>query len=145
MTYRLLHYCTRFHFQNPKSLGQAGPLSLSGPDFQTYIQSLLSGTATNNRATYSQILFALYNAVKLLNSKAQSAEAQLSNVNSQFSTYSQSANYANELNRNRVNEKVNTLYKLVNHNVRIIMVDSENYLYEVKKEFNKLSLEKIGW
>lgn len=42
-------------------------------------------------------------------------------------------------------ERVNTLYKLVNHNVRIIMVDSENYLYEVKKEFNKLSLEKIGW
>ena len=42
-------------------------------------------------------------------------------------------------------ERVNTLYKLVNHNVRIIMVDSENYLYEVKKEFNKMSLEKIGW
>lgn len=42
-------------------------------------------------------------------------------------------------------ERVNTLYKLVNHNVRIIMVDSENYLYEVKKEFNKLSIEKIGW
>lgn len=42
-------------------------------------------------------------------------------------------------------ERVNSLYKLVNHNVRIIMVDSENYLYEVKKEFNKLSLEKIGW
>ena len=42
-------------------------------------------------------------------------------------------------------ERVNTLYKLVNHNVRIIMVDSENYLYEVRKEFNKLSLEKIGW
>lgn len=42
-------------------------------------------------------------------------------------------------------ERVNSLYKLVNHNVRIIMVDSENYLYEVRKEFNKLSLEKIGW
>lgn len=42
-------------------------------------------------------------------------------------------------------ERVNTLYKLVNNNVRIIMVDNENYLYDVKKEFNKLTLEKIGW
>ena len=42
-------------------------------------------------------------------------------------------------------ERVNTLYKLVNHSVRIIMVDTENYLYEVKKEFNKLTIEKIGW
>lgn len=42
-------------------------------------------------------------------------------------------------------ERVNTLYKLVNNNVRIIMIDNENYLYDVKKEFNKLTLEKIGW
>ena len=84
-------------FANTLGASYAGTYNiLNNSDFQTYIQSLLIGTSTNNRATYSQILFALYNAVKLLNSKAQSAEAQLSNVNSQFTTYSQSANYANE-------------------------------------------------
>ena len=40
---------------------------------------------------------------------------------------------------------INTLSKLVNHNVPILMVDKENYIYEVKKEFNKLTIEKIGW
>ena len=100
-------------FANTLGASYAGTYNiLNNSDFQTYIQSLLTGTPTNNRATYSQILFALYNAVKLLNSKTQSAEAQLSNVNSQFTTYSQSANYSNELSRNRVNEKVNTLYYL---------------------------------
>lgn len=42
-------------------------------------------------------------------------------------------------------DSINTLSKLVNHNVSILMVDKENYLYEVKKEFNKLTIEKIGW
>lgn len=42
-------------------------------------------------------------------------------------------------------DSINTLSKLVNHNVPILMVDKENYLYEVKKEFNKLTMEKIGW
>ena len=100
-------------FANTLGASYAGTYNiLNNSDFQMYIQSLLTGTSTNNRATYSQILFALYNAVKLLNSKTQSTEAQLSNVNSQFTTYSQSANYANELSRNRINEKVNTLYYL---------------------------------
>lgn len=42
-------------------------------------------------------------------------------------------------------DSINTLSKLVNHNVPILMVDKENYIYEVKKEFNKLIIEKIGW
>lgn len=42
-------------------------------------------------------------------------------------------------------DSINTLSKLVKYNVNILMVDKENYLYEVKKEFNKLSIEKIGW
>ena len=42
-------------------------------------------------------------------------------------------------------DNINTLSKLVNHNVPILMVDKENYIYEVKKEFNKLTIEKIGW
>jgi hypothetical protein len=42
-------------------------------------------------------------------------------------------------------DNINTLSKLVKYNVTILMVDNENYLYEVKKEFNKLSIEKIGW
>lgn len=42
-------------------------------------------------------------------------------------------------------DSINTLSKLVNHNVPILMVDKENYIYEVKKEFNKLTIEKIGW
>lgn len=42
-------------------------------------------------------------------------------------------------------DSINTLSKLVKYNVNILMVDNENYLYEVKKEFNKLNIEKIGW
>lgn len=42
-------------------------------------------------------------------------------------------------------DRVNTLSKLVKYNVRIIMVDNENAIYEVRKEFNKLTIEKIGW
>ena len=42
-------------------------------------------------------------------------------------------------------DSINTLSKLVNHNVPILMVDKENYIYEVKKEFNRLMIEKIGW
>lgn len=42
-------------------------------------------------------------------------------------------------------DSINTLSKLVKYNVNILMIDKENYLYEVKKEFNKLSIEKIGW
>lgn len=42
-------------------------------------------------------------------------------------------------------DSINTLSKLVKHNVNILMVDKENYLYEVKKEFNKLLIERIGW
>lgn len=42
-------------------------------------------------------------------------------------------------------DSINTLSKLVNHNVNILMIDKENYIYEVKKEFNKLTIEKIGW
>lgn len=42
-------------------------------------------------------------------------------------------------------DNINTLSKLVKHNVTILMVDKENYIYEVKKEFNKLTIEKIGW
>jgi len=42
-------------------------------------------------------------------------------------------------------DSINTLSKLVKYNVNILMVDKENYIYEVKKEFNKLTVEKIGW
>lgn len=42
-------------------------------------------------------------------------------------------------------DNINTLSKLVKHNVHILMVDKENYIYEVKKEFNKITIEKIGW
>ena len=42
-------------------------------------------------------------------------------------------------------DSINTLSKLVNHNVSILMVDKENYIYKVKKEFNKITIEKIGW
>ena len=42
-------------------------------------------------------------------------------------------------------DSINTLSKLVKYNVNILMIDKENYLYEVKKEFNKLTIEKIGW
>ena len=42
-------------------------------------------------------------------------------------------------------DSINTLSKLVKYNVNILMVDKENYIYEVKKEFNKLIIEKIGW
>lgn len=42
-------------------------------------------------------------------------------------------------------DSINTLSKLVKHNVNILMIDKENYIYEVKKEFNKLMIEKIGW
>lgn len=42
-------------------------------------------------------------------------------------------------------DSINTLGKLVKYNVNILMVDKENYIYEVKKEFNKLLIEKIGW
>lgn len=42
-------------------------------------------------------------------------------------------------------DSINTLSKLVKHNVNILMIDKENYIYEVKKEFNKLTIEKIGW
>lgn len=42
-------------------------------------------------------------------------------------------------------DSINTLSKLVKYNVHILMVDKENYIYEVKKEFNKLTIEKIGW
>lgn len=42
-------------------------------------------------------------------------------------------------------DSINTLSKLVKYNVSILMVDKENYLYKVKKEFNKLTIEKIGW
>ena len=42
-------------------------------------------------------------------------------------------------------DSINTLSKLVKYNVNILMIDKENYLYEVKKEFNKLVIEKIGW
>lgn len=42
-------------------------------------------------------------------------------------------------------DSINTLSKLVKYNVNILMVDKENYIYEVKKEFNKLTIEKIGW
>lgn len=42
-------------------------------------------------------------------------------------------------------DSINTLSKLVKHNVNILMIDKENYIYKVKKEFNKLTIEKIGW
>lgn len=42
-------------------------------------------------------------------------------------------------------DSINTLSKLVKYNVNILMIDKENYIYEVKKEFNKLTIEKIGW
>lgn len=42
-------------------------------------------------------------------------------------------------------DSINTLSKLVKHNINILMIDKENYIYEVKKEFNKLTIEKIGW
>lgn len=42
-------------------------------------------------------------------------------------------------------DSINILGKLVKYNVNILMVDKENYIYEVKKEFNKLLIEKIGW
>ena len=42
-------------------------------------------------------------------------------------------------------DSINTLSKLVKHNVNILMIDKENYIYEVKKEFNKLTIEKICW
>lgn len=42
-------------------------------------------------------------------------------------------------------DSINTLSKLVKYNVNILMVDKENYIYEVKKEFNKITIEKIGW
>lgn len=42
-------------------------------------------------------------------------------------------------------DSINTLSKLVKYNVNILMIDKENYIYEVKKEFNKLTVEKIGW
>lgn len=42
-------------------------------------------------------------------------------------------------------DSINTLSKLVKHNVNILMIDKENYIYEVKKEFNTLTIEKIGW
>lgn len=42
-------------------------------------------------------------------------------------------------------DSINTLSKLLKYNVNILMIDKENYLYEVKKEFNKLTVEKIGW
>lgn len=42
-------------------------------------------------------------------------------------------------------DSINTLSKLVKHNVHILMIDKENYIYEVKKEFNKITIEKIGW
>nr|DAW33794.1 MAG TPA: hypothetical protein [Caudoviricetes sp.] len=42
-------------------------------------------------------------------------------------------------------DSINTLSKLVKYNVHILMIDKENYIYEVKKEFNKLTIEKIGW
>lgn len=42
-------------------------------------------------------------------------------------------------------DSINTLSKLVKYNVNILMIDKENYIYEVKKEFNKLIIEKIGW
>ena len=42
-------------------------------------------------------------------------------------------------------DSINTLSKLVKYNVTILMVDKENYIYEVKKEFNKITIEKIGW
>ena len=42
-------------------------------------------------------------------------------------------------------DSINTLSKLVKYNVNILMIDRENYIYEVRKEFNKLTIEKIGW
>ena len=42
-------------------------------------------------------------------------------------------------------DSINTLSKLVKYNVTILMVDKENYIYTVKKEFNKITIEKIGW
>nr|DAK52824.1 MAG TPA: hypothetical protein [Caudoviricetes sp.] len=42
-------------------------------------------------------------------------------------------------------DSINTLSRLVKYNVSILMIDKENYIYEVKKEFNKLIIEKIGW
>ena len=42
-------------------------------------------------------------------------------------------------------DSINTLSKLVKYNVNILMIDKDNSLYEVKKEFNKLVIEKIGW
>jgi hypothetical protein len=42
-------------------------------------------------------------------------------------------------------DSINTLSKLVKYNVNILMIDKENYIYEVKKEFNRLMIEKIGW
>lgn len=42
-------------------------------------------------------------------------------------------------------DSINTLSKLVKYNVNILMIDKENYIYKVKKEFNKLIIEKIGW
>lgn len=42
-------------------------------------------------------------------------------------------------------DSINTLSKLVKYNVNILMIDKENYIYEVKKEFNKLIIEKISW
>lgn len=42
-------------------------------------------------------------------------------------------------------DSINTLSKLVKYDINILMIDKENYIYEVKKEFNKLTIEKIGW
>lgn len=43
------------------------------------------------------------------------------------------------------NEKINNLYKLAGYDVKVLMVDGFSYIYDVKKEYNKLSIELINW
>ena len=43
------------------------------------------------------------------------------------------------------NEKINNLYKLAGYDVKVLMVDGFSYSYDVKKEYNKLSIELINW
>ena len=43
------------------------------------------------------------------------------------------------------NEKINNLYKLAGYDVKVLMVDGFSYIYDVKKEYNKLTIELINW
>lgn len=43
------------------------------------------------------------------------------------------------------NEKINSLYKLAGYDVKVLMVDGFSYIYDVKKEYNKLTIELVNW